>query len=90
MKKFLYRHRTDITQASNFSCWNTQNKKNLKRFLRKIWNYEKELEKLSIEAIEKIKKKEYASSMKFKGINDVLGVGIAFYKKKIRVKFENI
>ena len=56
----------------------------------KVGDNEEELEKLSIEAIEQIKKKEYASSMKFKGINDVLGVGIAFYKKKIRVKFENI
>ena len=56
----------------------------------KVGDNEEELEKLSIEAIEQIKKKEYASSMKFKGINDVLGVGIAFYKKKIRVKFEEI
>ena len=56
----------------------------------KVGDNEEELEKLSIEAIEQIKEKEYASSMKFKGINDVLGVGIAFYKKKIRVKFENI
>ena len=56
----------------------------------KVGDNEEELEKLSIEAIEQIKEKEYASSMKFKGINDVLGVGIAFYKKKIRVKFEEI
>ena len=56
----------------------------------KVGDNEEELEKLSIEAIEQIKKKEYASSMKFKGINDILGVGIAFYKKKIRVKFEEI
>ena len=56
----------------------------------KVGDNEEELEKLSIEAIEQIKKKEYASSMKFKGINDILAVGIAFYKKKIRVKFEEI
>ena len=51
---------------------------------------EEELEKLSAEAIEQIKKKEYTSSMRAKGINDILAVGIAFHKKKTKVKFENI
>ena len=56
----------------------------------KVGDNEEELEKLSQVAIEQIEKKEYASSMKAKGINDILAVGIAFYKKKIRVKFEEI
>ena len=56
----------------------------------KVGDNEEELEKLSQVAIEQIEKKEYASSMKEKGINDILAVGIAFYKKKIRVKFEEI
>ena len=56
----------------------------------KVGDNEEELEKLSQVAIEQIEKKEYASSMKAKGINDILAVGIVFYKKKIRVKFEEI
>ena len=56
----------------------------------KVGTDEEELEKLSAEAIEQIKKKEYASSMRAKGINDILAVGIAFHKKKTKVKFENI
>ena len=56
----------------------------------KVGADEEELEKLSAEAIEQIKKKEYASSMRAKGINDILAVGIAFHKKKTKVKFENI
>ena len=56
----------------------------------KVGADEEKLEKLSAEAIEQIKKKEYASSMRAKGINDILAVGIAFHKKKTKVKFENI
>ena len=56
----------------------------------KVGTDEEELEKLSAEAIEQIKKKEYASSMRAKVINDILAVGIAFHKKKTKVKFENI
>lgn len=56
----------------------------------KVAKNDKELEKLSVEAIEQIKDKGYVSSMKVKGINDILGVGIAFYKKKVKVKFEEI
>ena len=56
----------------------------------KVGADEEELEKLSAEAIEQIKKKEYTSSMRAKGINDILAVGIAFHKKKTKVKFENI
>ena len=51
----------------------------------KVAETEEELEKKSLEAIEQIKEQEYFTSMKNNGIKDILALGIAFCKKKIKV-----
>ena len=56
----------------------------------KVAESEEELEKKSLEAIEQVKEKEYFTSMKNNGIKDILVLGIAFYKKKIKVSYEKI
>ena len=51
---------------------------------------EKELSKKSEEALTQIKENKYEIYMKKEGINDIIGIGIAFYGKKIKLCYENL
>jgi len=54
----------------------------------KIVKDEKDLEKMSKEAIEQIKNKKYDTQLKERGIKDITLVGIAFFKKLLKVSYK--
>ena len=54
----------------------------------KIVKDEKDLEKMSKEAIEQIKNKKYDTQLKERGIKDITLLGLAFCGKKMKVSYE--
>ena len=54
----------------------------------KIVKDEKDLEKMSKEAIERIKNKKYDTQLKERGIKEITLLGLAFYGKRMKVSFE--
>ena len=54
----------------------------------KIVKDEKDLEKMSKEAIEQIKNKKYDTQLKERGIKEITLLGLAFYGKRMKVSFE--
>ena len=55
----------------------------------KIIDNEKDLEKTSQKAIEQIIKKKYDTTLKERGIKDIIFVGIAFFGKLVKISYKN-
>ncbi|MDK4474201.1 PD-(D/E)XK nuclease domain-containing protein, partial [Fusobacterium necrophorum] len=51
----------------------------------KVAKSEEELEKKAKEALEQVETKQYAAEMKEREIINILGLGIAFYGKKVKI-----
>ena len=54
----------------------------------KVTDSEKNLEKFSKEALEQIINKKYNIELIKKGIKDITYIGIAFYKKQLRISYK--
>lgn len=54
----------------------------------KVVNNEDELENYAKTGFEQIKEKEYDVELKNRGIDKIICVGVAFYRKKIKMKYE--
>ncbi|EGQ79239.1 hypothetical protein HMPREF9094_1731 [Fusobacterium animalis ATCC 51191] len=54
----------------------------------KVAKSEKELEKVSEEAIEQIINKKYDTSLEERGIRDITLIGIAFFGKILKVSYK--
>ena len=54
----------------------------------KVTDYEKNLENFSKEALEQIINKKYNIELIKKGIKDITYIGIAFYKKQLRISYK--
>lgn len=49
---------------------------------------ENELENYAKEGFEQIKKKEYDVELKNRGVKEIVYIGLAFYRKKLKMKYE--
>lgn len=56
----------------------------------KIANSENKLEEKAKEGLEQIKIKNYALEMKKNKVKNILGLGIAFYKKRVKIVYEKL
>ena len=54
----------------------------------KVVNNEDELENYAKTGFEQIKEKEYDVELKNRGIDKIICVGVAFYRKKLKMKYE--
>ena len=54
----------------------------------KVAEDKKELENYAIEGFYQIKEKQYDVELKNRGINEIIYVGLAFYRKEIKMKYE--
>ena len=54
----------------------------------KVAEDEKELENYAVEGFYQIKEKQYDVELKNRGINEIIYVGLAFYRKEIKMKYE--
>ena len=54
----------------------------------KVAEDEKELENYAVEGFYQIKKKQYDVELKNRGINEIIYVGLAFYRKELKMKHE--
>ena len=55
----------------------------------KVANSEEELESYAEEGFEQIKEKKYDTELKNHGVTEIIYIGLAFYKKKLKMKYEN-
>ena len=51
-------------------------------------NSEEELESYAEEGFEQIEKKEYNIELINHGVTEIIYIGLAFYKKKLKMKYE--
>lgn len=56
----------------------------------KVANSEEELESYAEEGFEQIKEKKYDTELINHGVTEIIYIGLAFYKKKIKMKYEKI
>ena len=56
----------------------------------KVAGSEEELESYAEEGFEQIEEKKYDIELINRGVNEIIYIGLAFYKKKIRIKYEKI
>ena len=56
----------------------------------KVANSEEELESYAEEGFEQIEKKEYNIELINRGVTEIIYIGLAFYKKKLKMKYEKI
>ena len=54
----------------------------------KVAEDEKELENYAVEGFYQIKEKQYDVELKNRGINEIIYVGLAFYRKELKMKYE--
>ena len=54
----------------------------------KVTEDKKELENYAVEGFHQIKEKKYDVELKNRGINEIIYVGLAFYRKEIKMKYE--
>ena len=54
----------------------------------KVAEDKKELENYAVEGFHQIKEKKYDVELKNRGINEIIYVGLAFYRKEIKMKYE--
>ena len=52
-------------------------------------NSEEELESYAEEGFEQIKEKKYDTELINRGVTEIIYIGLAFYKKKLKMKYEN-
>ena len=55
----------------------------------KVSKSEEELESYAEEGFEQIEKKEYNIELINRGVTEIIYIGLAFYKKKLKMKYEN-
>ena len=55
----------------------------------KVANSEEELESYAEEGFEQIEEKEYDTELINRGVTEITYIGLAFYKKKLKMKYEN-
>ena len=55
----------------------------------KVANSEEELESYAEEGFEQIEKKKYNIELINRGVTEIIYIGLAFYKKKLKMKYEN-
>ena len=55
----------------------------------KVANSEEELESYAEEGFEQIEEKKYAIELINRGVTEIIYIGLAFYKKKLKMKYEN-
>ena len=55
----------------------------------KVAGSEEELESYAEEGFEQIKKKKYDTELVNRGVTEITYIGLAFYKKKLKMKYEN-
>ena len=55
----------------------------------KVANSEEELESYAEEGFEQIKEKKYDTELINHGVTEIIYIGLAFYKKKLKMKYEN-
>mgnify|MGYP003092323521 FL=1 len=55
----------------------------------KVANSEEELESYAEEGFEQIEKKKYDIELINRGVTEIIYIGLAFYKKKLKMKYEN-
>ena len=55
----------------------------------KVANSEEELESYAEEGLEQIEKKKYDIELINRGVTEIIYIGLAFYKKKLKMKYEN-
>ncbi len=56
----------------------------------KVANSEEELESYAEEGFEQIEKKKYDIKLLNRGVTEIIYIGLAFYKKKLKMKYEKI
>ena len=56
----------------------------------KVANSEEELESYAEEGFEQIKEKKYDTELINHGVTEIIYIGLAFYKKKLKMKYEKI
>ena len=56
----------------------------------KVANSEEELESYAEEGLEQIKEKKYDTELINRGVTEITYIGLAFYKKKLKMKYEKI
>ena len=56
----------------------------------KVANSEEELESYAEEGFEQIEKKKYDIELINRGVTEIIYIGLAFYKKKLKMKYEKI
>ena len=54
----------------------------------KVTEDKKELENYAVEGFHQIKEKKYDVELKNRGINEIIYVGLAFYRKELKMKYE--
>lgn len=56
----------------------------------KVAGNEEEMENYAIEGFEQIKEKEYDVELKNRGVKEIIYIGLGFYRKKLRMKYEKM
>ena len=56
----------------------------------KVANSEEDLESYAEEGFEQIKEKKYDTELINRGVTEITYIGLAFYKKKLKMKYEKI
>ena len=54
----------------------------------KVAGNEKEMENYAMEGFEQIREKEYDVELKNRGVKEIIHIGLGFYRKKLRMKYE--
>ena len=56
----------------------------------KVAGNEEEMENYAMEGFEQIKEKEYDVELKNRGVKEIIHIGLGFYRKKLRMKYEKM
>ena len=56
----------------------------------KVAGNEKEMENYAMEGFEQIKEKEYDVELKNRGVKEIIHIGLGFYRKKLKMKYERV
>ena len=56
----------------------------------KVAGNEEEMENYAMEGFEQIKEKEYDVELKNRGVKEIIYIGLGFYRKKLRMKYEKM
>ena len=56
----------------------------------KVAGNEKEMDNYAMEGFEQIREKEYDVELKNRGVKEIIHIGIGFYRKKLKMKYERV